>query len=705
MTSKEQILEEEGEQQSAKKAGFAGKAVQKIKAFFSLPFFRVRLVQIYLLSFLATYIIEGLSHFRSLPQISHVIDRPLVFLTNVFIVSLLFAPAILFRKRSFFYALSFLIWLIVGVVDFILLHNRVTPFTANDFKMIGDAWNVVIHYYTVIQIIGLFLLIIFAVAGLVFAGIKFPKTKEPVHFKSAIPMCIGVIAVGLGLSIGSVKVGIMERTFPNLADAYQEYGLPYCFACSIVDTGISKPSGYSKNKVETVIDSLPSATPSIDPQLNEKPNVIFIQLESFFDPKRLNGISFASDPIPNFTYLYRNFSSGLLTVPSISAGTANTEFEVLTGMNMYDFGTGEYPYRTILQHSTSESMAYNLKNFGYATHAMHNNTATFYGRNVVFSNLGFNDFDSIETMPNIEMNALDWAKDMVLYHEIITALNSTEEQDYIFAVSVQGHGKYPDEEILTNSIELANVDDAYSDSTIYGLKYYTTQLNEMDAFIGRLVEYLSNRREKTVLVLYGDHLPGFNFEQEDLNRGNLLQTEYIMWTNFPMEAEHRDLHSYQLSSYVQERLGYHEGLITRLHQSYLRGELEDEEGYLNELQVLSYDMLYGEKYCWSGVNPYEKTNLKFGFYDMTPHALHPVYDKNNEEYYLTVYGSDFTPYCYVYINGEREKDTIFVSPTELFLPRITLKDGDLITVGAYNDGNTYSISAPFVYHESDYQTK
>lgn len=683
--------------------GAMRKGVHGVRAFFGLPFFRFRLVQIYLLAFVTTYVIEGLSHFRSLPQFMHVVKSPLVFLVNVLIVAILFAPAILFRKRFFFYFLATFIWLIVGVADSIILHNRVTPFTANDFKMLDDALDVIIHYFKPFQIVALIALILIALFLLVFFAIKSPKTKEPVHYKSAILIVIVVIAANLSLIFGSISAGIMERTFPNLADAYQEYGLPYCFVASIIDTGIHKPSDYSKSKVDDVIASLPTATPTIYEKEDEQPNIIFIQLESFFDPKRIKGIEFPADPIPNFTHLYNQYSSGLLTVPSISAGTANTEFEILTGMNMADFGTGEYPYRTILQSSTCESLAYNLRHYGYTAHAMHNNTATFYGRDVVYSNLGFQSFDPVETMPDVTLNALNWAQDSILYREIISALDSTPGRDFVFAVSVQGHGKYPDEEILDEALELTDVNEAFDDSTIYGLKYYITQLNEMDAFIGSLVSYLSERKEKTVLVLYGDHLPGFRFEESDLNRGSLLQTEYVIWSNFDLKPIGMNLYSYQLGSYLQNRLGLHEGLITRLHQSHFDNPSKSLDETLNELRMLSYDMLYGEQYCWEQVNPYKPTELTFGYYDLPITSLHPIYDAENNQYYLTLYGLNITPYCSIYINGERHKETIYVSSKELFLPRIALHDGDKISIGVYNDGHLYRMSEPVIFQASDYK--
>ena len=92
----------------------------------------------------------------------------------------------------------------------------------------------------------------------------------------------------------------------------------------------------------------------------------------------------SEDPIPNFHNLEANYSTGYLTVPVVGAGTANTEFEVLTGMSMQYFGTGEYPYKTILKQTDCESIADDLSQIGYGTHVVHNNTATFYSRNNAF---------------------------------------------------------------------------------------------------------------------------------------------------------------------------------------------------------------------------------------------------------------------------------------------------------------------------------
>ncbi len=147
-------------------------------------------------------------------------------------------------------------------------------------------------------------------------------------------------------------------------------------------------------------------------QEEKRPNILFLQLESFFDPTLVNYLNISEDPIPTFRKLMKEYSSGYYKVPSVGAGTANTEFESITGMSMvHYFGPGEYPYKSILRETTCESAPYVLKKLGYTTHAVHNNEANFYGRRSIFPNLGFDTFTSEEYMAREnEKNPNGWVK-------------------------------------------------------------------------------------------------------------------------------------------------------------------------------------------------------------------------------------------------------------------------------------------------------
>ena len=90
-------------------------------------------------------------------------------------------------------------------------------------------------------------------------------------------------------------------------------------------------------------------------------------------------------------------------------------------------------------------VSYNLAEVGYTNHAIHNHEGTFYQRHVVFSHLGFNTFTSLEYMNDVKFTPNGWAKDDVLTEQVVKALNSTPGQDFVFTISVQAHGRYPQE--------------------------------------------------------------------------------------------------------------------------------------------------------------------------------------------------------------------------------------------------------------------
>jgi len=370
-----------------------------------------------------------------------------------------------------------------------------------------------------------------------------------------------------------------------------------------------------------------------------------------------------------------------LEMPSIGAGTANTEFECITGMNLDFFGPGEYPYKTVLKERTCESLAYILKGFGYSASAMHNNDGTFYDRHLVFPNLGFDRYISVEYMAKTEVNELNWVKDKVLVGQIMKVLSSTKERDYIYAISVQGHGAYPVEPVLAEKVLDIQLPEELS-GYYYQYLYYVHQLREMDSFLKELVLNLSACQEDVVLVLYGDHLPSLGLTGELLENRNEFQTEYVIWGNFPLEAEDRDVQAYQLSARVLEVLGMEGGIMPQYHTY-----RQDEEDYLENMQLLMYDMLYGDMEVYEGENPYEPTSLQMG---MDKIRIRDVYMKTSlvteDEPLLYVLGQKFTERSKIAINGETV-ETIFLNDQLLAATEFPESEDGIYYITVRQQGN------------------
>ncbi len=634
-----------------------------------IGFFRRHALVCGVLALLINLITESLSRGSLFNGVQSMFVSPKIFIYNFLLIFAAFTVASLFQHRLFVISIITIGWLTLGITNGVLLTFRATPFSAGDFFMMKTALTMIDVYLSVPQIVCIVLA--FLIAGVLLWLLHRKLPKEQVRLIPALLRVGSSALTVLILTVVFIKSGVLSTQFANLTDAYLEYGFNYCFACSAFDRGISEPDEYSPRSVDEIREAILSEEEET-PQV--KPNIIFLQLESFFDINEVEGLSCTENPVPYFEELKEKFSSGYLTVPTIGAGTANTEFEILTGMSRSFFGAGEYPYKTILQESTCETIAYDLAKEGYNCQAMHNNDGTFYDRNTVFSQMGFDSFVSLEYMDNVTYNDLGWAKDEVLEGEIMKSLTDTPEQDFLYVISVQGHGKYPDEPVGDVSIKVSGVDE----ELVAAYEYYIKQISEMDEFLKELTSQLQSYDEPVMLVMYGDHLPSLSLTDEDVINKNLYQTEYVIWTNYQTEVVDKDLYSYQLSANVLESLNMNNGMLTRFHN-----RCSEKADYLTELEILEYDVLYGDKLLYNGTNPYTATALQMGNKEININdcTRRLTTDSEGEENYaLLVNGDGFNEWSSICING-KYIETEYISDTLLQAFNERPREGDLITVG------------------------
>lgn len=616
-------------------------------------------------------------------------ERTWVFFYNCLIIFLTFLPVFLVRRKIFVYILVSALWLAIGITNGTMLGYRNTPFTAVDISLIKSTLPVVHNYMSGWQLVGLILLLIGLIAALVCLFLYCPRSDRKRTLPRRIFCVIATILIFCGATRYGLDQKLLEDRFSNIRLAYRAYGSPYCFSITLFDNGIDRPVSYSAKRVKKLVENVNKKYDKKKKEKKQTPNLIFLQLESFFDVTRVKGMDFSEDPIPYFRSLQEKYTSGFVSTPSYGAGTANTEFEVISGMNKNYFGAGEYPYKSILQDHTCESMCYALKEDGYTAHAIHNNNASFYDRDYVYANLGFDTFTTLESMNIMEVTPNGWAKDKVLTKYIQDALDSTKNQDLVYTVSVQGHGEYPSEPLSTNTIQVTGGD---TEELNEQFTYYTQQIHEMDQFLEELIASLEERGEETVLVIFGDHLPNLEVEKEDLKTGSKFETDYVIWDNIGLEKKDENLETYQLYSKVLEQLGIGSGLINRYHQTY-RGT----KNYSKNLKLLEYDLLYGNDFAYGVSEPFEKTDMRFGVKDVKITSIHRD-DQNDLTYFG---GENFTPYTRIVVNG-KTIETEYHNRILIEWPGGSLKDGDEVTIIQKSKTNQHPIlwqSPDYVYQE------
>ena len=621
---------------------------------------RYSLIVHYLLACGVCFFIEMISRHSFTGAFMFMFDRSLAFLYNSMIVFTSLHLVYFFRRRALMRTIISVIWLFLGIINGCILAKRVTPFTYTDLKLVNDLFTMQSNYFSNGEALAVILLVASVIAGIVVLWKKGPKYQGKQN-RFASVLAIGAFAFFIPMvTQAAVSNNILADYFENIAQGYEDYGFVYSFSASVVDQGMPAPRDYTQENVEEVL----SRTNTQASDTDDLPNIICVLLESFIDPKEVNFLNLSENPIPNFDNLYNNYSSGYLTVPVVGAGTANTEFEILTGMGMKYFGLGEYPYKTILKSTSCESIASDLGNLGYGSHVVHNNGGNFYSRRNAFTQMGFDSFISKEMMNIQEYTPLGtWPTDNILIGEVEKALDSTEQPDFVYTITVQGHGAYPAEKVIEHP-EIT-VTGAESEGKNNEWEYYVNQIHEVDKFIADFTDMLSKREEKTLVVFFGDHLPTMGLTDEDMKSGSVFNTKYATWNNFGMEKTSQDLTSYQLLASITDQANIHEGTMFSLHQA---GKYQATEEFSKDMELLQYDILCGKRYAYQEEDLYPASQLQMGVLDITAERLEEQADG------LHIYGTNFTPWSKVFVN-DTKVSTTFVSDTELIISMGSFEEG------------------------------
>lgn len=617
-------------------------------------------------------------------------SHPLIFGFNTLIIFATMTIALLFKRRRFAWIIISLIWVILGMVNGMILLKRMTPFTLYDLQNLEDGATLLTTYFQAWQIIVGIIAIMILVSILILVFIRSKKWTN-IKYKKSITAIL--LSFGIAITTGIVFIGsgIISTFFGNLNYAYRDNGFPYCFIVTSFSAGIQKPAGYSEEMIFSILNentSNGSDREGLDEKNeSEHPNILILQMESFTTSQDYKNLSVDRDPTPVFNSLYEDFSSGWFAVPACGAGTANTEFEVLTGISAKFFGPGEYPYKGKLRKQTLESLAYICKGHGYTTSALHNHRALFYNRNEVYANMGFDSFTSVEYMNNIIKTPTGWCKDKIMIDNILQIMRESKTRDFMHIVSVEGHGSYPTEQVFTAPYTNVQMDDLASK---WKYEYYLNECHEMDNFIGELLGEIQEMDEPTIVLIYGDHIPALEVKEENYNGPDLYHTKYVIWDNIGLKAKHQNINAYEIGALLLSEADYkNEGVLF----DYQENADRNSQNYLTNLEALSYDILYGSYYSYGGQNPYKRSNMSMGY---SPISIKDII-KIGDNYYIR--GNNFTEHSSISHKGKLLK-TIYLSSTllalrddidpdtvqELEISQIDTKDNTILsTIGALEE--------------------
>jgi hypothetical protein len=352
-------------------------------------------------------------------------------------------------------------------------------------------------------------------------------------------------------------------------------------------------------------------------------DLIVYLVESLMDPGDL-GARYTSDPIPNLRALTRSHTSGHAIVPEEFGGSANTEFELLTGMSMTFLPRGSLPFRQYI-HRPLPGLPRALGDLGFATAAIQADARYYYNRERVYELLGFRQVVWVNEIPGVERAPrAGWPSDGAVVQAVIEASRGPHPF-FAFAFPSSTHSPYTSG--VYRRSDLAVLDPPPGDS-VGEVQEYVNTLRDADRAIGRLIQHFSRRPDSTIVVILGDHLAPLSSdalapfmarlaplpEAERLRRTR--RVPLVVWSNFGLPREEIELSVNALPSYLLERmgapapsfLGVTGGVRSRMPvvSQYVRGaenavwRLDSvpapEQGLLEDYRLLQYDLLLGRGY-------------------------------------------------------------------------------------------------------------
>ncbi|MCK6146829.1 LTA synthase family protein [Enterococcus hirae] len=542
----------------------------------------------------------------------------------VLLMIFLFLVAVLgsFLFGTFFYLVGIGI---LGYANYLKMTYRQEPIYPDDLKMIKEFGLLkdmtgTISFYL---LAGMILLVVAGGCWAIYRSFKKDKKFQAIR---VITLFTTIFAL----------IYISHFNNPNnlLRKAYNKTALwiPYSQKMNYYNTGfiggflynlkidpMEKPKGYSEEKIKEITSHYQKLADEKNKTASEEqPNIVYVMSESFSDPSRLNGVEITGDPLADYYAVADQTYSGQMLSQNYGGGTANIEFEALTGFSMGLFNAQLTTPYTMLVPKMNQlpSIVSTLKDQNYHTTAIHPYNTSMYKRKDVYEVLGFDEFISENTMTytdTIEDNP--YISDASAYQEVMDLLKEDDTPQFIHLVTMQTHmpydGKYQQLEYTAKTED---------NSGISSLENYLQDISYSSQSLKAFTEELKKLSRRTLVVFWGDHLPGIYSDtiQNSNEKHTLHETQFLMFDSqgelekteapvtspFYFAADLMNQTNQQTTGFYQLLLALQNELPAFERELYYQEGQWHREAQLNKKQaelyqayeMIQYDIVSGEKY-------------------------------------------------------------------------------------------------------------
>ena len=618
----------EKSQENVIKYAKIGKKIIQSKA----TFLTFSIICIYLLgTFLAKYILnlqfggwEKVGEFLSKnPKIANYSQIVTI------LVSFLFVG--IFRNWRISMGILFSLATIVMYINTEKMASRNTPFLPEDLEMSGEAGGLA-------SMINLerFLNMLFTIAVIIIITIIVNKISKKIwHFKFSRKQKIAIFIPQIALILicahflnlytleirnlsgkGTfIKVENLETSidFTDQAYNYRTNGFILATISNLQAKTQKQPEGYSKEAVQKIVQKYQKIAEENNKNRkklsDEKVNVVYVMSESFIDPKLGKHLyDYGNkEPIPYTKKIKNSQSSGWAASSEYGGGTANVEFEALTGLS--NFFLNSIPYTSIVPaNKDTPSIVKNFNENGYKTIAMHPYNRNMYRREVVYPNLGFQEYKSADGFKNnSKIDNSKYISDESAFNEVLAELKNSQKPEFIHLVTMQNHMPYEENAYSEHNFSV-NAKNGANPENAKTVQAYLEGISRSDKAMKNFLSEIEKLNEKTIVVFWGDHWPGIYSEmfEKELNKNDIRRTPLFVYSNFKKEKQDLGTSSLIYNQILalnafNSKLSPFQYLLSDLREKYPAltkqfVKTDEKSDILKDFEMIEYDILSGNKY-------------------------------------------------------------------------------------------------------------
>ena len=534
-----------------------------------------------------------------------VAERPSVMLFNILIASLIFyGLMLLFKKGWIAAAIQSFIYMALSITELFKFNTNGNHLIMTDMKLVKSVKSLTsFAYIKITPVLIAYVLIVLIYLGAVFwfnPKMKLKITRRIVPALACIGACVSVVTIPAiskpVYSLFDLDTTAADNTF-KLNEKFENNSF-LAFFCQTASENLAnrltEPENYNDDTVAAMMNVNIDDAENTSFE-NKKPNVIMIMSEAYADFRR-----FEDQLDLNIGDTYDGFDSvadqgykGTAIVPTYASWTVRTEFELNFGLPVRSLNDPNMPQRLLLDRAQPTIASY-YKSWGYSTAYVHPFMGSFYSRQRVYANFGFDKliFDEDFTVPiNYYGTYID---DQTVFNQIEKLINETDEPLFLHTTTMQNHQPYDQGENPED--EMGNY-----------FQWISKTGTDFEAFINNL----SDIDEPTIVLMIGDHYPSLKgensvYDQLGMNGDNcsvLYEQPYILWSNY--ELDYSTIPEEKLSAFYMPYVIM--DLIDAPKDSFIQAmdnkmdtlpiystNYDSSVGRDEELDILTYDRILGD---------------------------------------------------------------------------------------------------------------